>query len=325
MKFLWNKLKKPFFVLAPMEGGTDTVFRQIVASCARPDVMFTEFTNVEGLLSKGRSEVIRRLYFSDIEKPLIAQIWGKNPQAYFEAAKEIQAMGFDGIDINMGCPEKTVVANGCCSALIENHLLAREIIEAVKKGSKGLPVSVKTRIGFKTIATNDWLSFLLEQDLEAITVHFRTQKEMSLVPAHWEEASKLRDLRDKINPGTIIIGNGDVITKKQGKELAEKYGLDGIMIGRGVFHNPYVFDETVDYENQTKEQRVELLKRHLDLFEQTWIEKYNVDERTFKKLFPPLKRYFKIYISGFEGASELRSHLMESQDVEGAREFLSFY
>lgn len=318
MKFSWKELNKPFFVLAPMEGGTDTVFRQMVAECGRPDVMFTEFTNVEGLLSGGRKDVALRLKFEDKEKPLIAQIWGKNPDAYFEVAKQLVDMGFDGIDINMGCPERTVVKNGCCSALIENHSLAAEIIAKTKEGADDLPVSVKTRIGFKTIATEEWISFLLEQNIDALTVHFRTQKEMSKVPAHWEEAAKLKNLRDKISPQTVIIGNGDVETKEQGKKLAKKYCLDGIMIGRGAFHNPYVFDENINYETQTKEERIELLRKHIELFEKTW----KSDKRIYKKSFLPLKRYFKIYISGFEGAAELREKLMQTGNIEETRKLL---
>ncbi len=319
MKFSWQNIEKPFFVLAPMEGGTDTVFRQIVASCGRPDVMFTEFTNVEGLMSKGRDDVAIRLKFEKFEKPLIAQIWGKDPNSYFEVAKQLVEMGFDGIDINMGCPERTVVRNGCCSALIENHALAKEIIDAVKKGAENLPVSVKTRIGFKTIQTEEWLGFLLQQNLDALTIHFRTQKEMSLVPAHWEEAKMAVSMRNNISKQTVIIGNGDVMSRNQGIELAQKYSLDGIMIGRGVFHNPYVFDESVNYELQTKQEKIELLKKHLNLFEKTWKDKYKVDEKTYNKLYPPLKRFFNIYISGFDGAAELRGELMFTTNIEEAR------
>ncbi len=326
MTFSWTDLPKPCFVLAPMEGGTDTVFRQILASCGRPDVMFTEFTNVEGLLSKGREEVGKRLIHEENEKPLIAQIWGKNPESFFEVSQQLAKMGFSGIDINMGCPERTVVANGCCSALIDNPSLATEIIEAVRKGAGGLPVSVKTRIGFKSIETERWIGFLLEHDLDALTVHFRTQKEMSLVPAHWEEAEKVVKLKAKSSKlKTVIIGNGDVVSKKQGKELAEKYGLDGIMIGRGAFLNPYVFDETVDYASQAREERIKLLRKHLDLFETTWKVTHPLSERGYTKSFAPLKRYFKIYISGFDGAAELREKLMATQNLEETREVLKNY
>jgi tRNA-dihydrouridine synthase len=313
MHFSWQQLKKPFFVLAPMEGGTDTVFRQIVMSCGKPDAVFTEFTNVEGLLSKGKEEVGKRLLFAKNEHPIIAQIWGITPSAFYEAARQVSQMGFDGIDINMGCPERTVVKHGACSALIENPSLAKEIIKAVKKGAPNLPISVKTRIGFKTIQTEEWISFLLKQNLDALTVHFRTQKEMSNVPAHWDEAKKVVFLRGKISPKTIIIGNGDVETKKEGLSLSKKYKLDGIMIGRGVFHNPYVFNERINYEAQTKKQRIKLLIKHLDLFEKTWKE---------KQKYAPLKRFFKIYISSFEGAADMREKLMLTQNTTEARKVL---
>jgi len=323
MSFSWSTLPKPFFVLAPMEGGTDTVFRQIVSSCGRPDAMFTEFTNVEGLLSKGREEVGKRLFFQESEQPLVAQIWGKKPESFLEVAKQLVGMGFSGIDINMGCPERTVVTNGCCSALIDNPTLASEIIKATQEGAGDFPVSVKTRIGFKTIETERWIDFLLDHDLSALTVHFRTQKEMSLVPAHWEEAEKVVKLRNQKGKDTVLIGNGDVLSRKQGAELAQKYGLDGIMIGRGVFQNPYVFDESVDYAIQTKGQRIELLKKHIDLFEKTWKNTHPLSEKGYGKSFPPLKRYFKIYISGFDGASDLREKLMLTQTLEEAKEVLS--
>lgn len=317
MSFVWSNLPKPFFALAPMEGGTDTVFRQIVISCGRPDVVFTEFTNVEGLRSKGKEEVGKRLIFDKKEHPIIAQIWGITPSAFYEAAETVAKMGFDGVDINMGCPEKTVVKHGACSALIENPKLAGEIIKAVKKGlqsaGRRIPVSVKTRIGFKTIKTGEWITFLLKQNLDALIVHFRTQKEMSNVPAHWEEAIKISRIRDQESIKTVIIGNGDVETKRGGLALANKYELDGIMIGRGAFHNPYVFNEKINYEKQPKEQRIKLLVKHLDLFENTWKE---------KRKYAPLKRFFKIYINGFEGAADLREKLMLTQNIEEARKIL---
>lgn len=322
MKFSWGNLPKPFFSLAPMEGGTDTVFRQIVMSCGKPDVMFTEFTNCEGLLSKGGNEVGKRLIYSHDEHPIIAQIWGAKPESFYKVAQLLVEMGFDGIDINMGCPERTVVAHGCCSALIENPTLAAEIIQATKEGAGILPVSVKTRIGFKDIQTEKWIGFLLVQNLYALTVHFRTQKEMSLVPAHWEEALKISTLRDQISKTTILIGNGDVLTVKEGKEKALQYGLDGIMIGRGAFHNPYVFDDSIDYASQTKEQRIILLKKHLGLFEKTWTQTHPLSEKGYTRSYPPLKRFFKIYINGFEGAADLREKLMRTNNVDEAKAVL---
>jgi tRNA-dihydrouridine synthase len=267
-------------------------------------------------------EVGKRLVHTGSERPLIAHIWGTKPEAFYQVAQQLVELKFDGIDLNMGCPEKNVVAHGCCSALIENPSLAKEMIEATKKGAGDLPVSVKTRIGFKTIKTEEWIGFLLQQDLAALTVHFRTQKEMSLVPAHWEETEKIIKLRNELAPSTIIVGNGDVLSKKQGNALAKKYGLDGIMIGRGVFQNPYVFNDAVDYASQSKEERVKLLKKHIEIFKDTWAIKHPLSERSYMKSYPPLKRYFKIYIQGFDGASDLREKLMLTQTIEEAEKVL---
>lgn len=329
MKFSWKKLPQPFFALAPMEGATDTVFRQVVTSLAKPDVYFTEFTNCEGMLSKGKDKVGRRLIYSEKERPLIAQIWGQNQEAFFDVSKMLVELGFDGIDINMGCPVSAVVARGSCSGLIGNPSLAKEIIEATKKGaqsaSRRIPVSVKTRIGLKNIATEEWIGFLLEQNLDALTVHLRTQKEMSNVPAHFEQLGKIVELRNKISPKTILIANGDIMSKPQGRELVKKYGIEGIMMGRAVFHNPFVFDEAVDYGNMSKEKRFELLKNHLDIFEKVWTHEHPLSEKDLAKSYPPLKRYFKIYISGFDGAAELREKLMKTQNTAEAREVLEHY
>ena len=309
MKFSWKNLKRPFFTLAPMEGATDTVFRQIIADCAPPDVYFTEFTNVQGLLSKGNKQVSQRLKYSKKEKPIIAQIWGIDPESFYESAKLISKMGFDGIDINMGCPEKSIVKRGSCAGLIKNPELAKEIIDKTREGAKSLPISVKTRLGFTNIELL-WIEFLLKQNLDALTIHLRTRKEMSKVPAHWEQAKDIVALRDKTNPKTILIGNGDIENVNEGLEKIKQTGLDGIMIGRGVFHDPYAFSADKSLHILTVDEKLNLLKKHLDLFEKTW---------GGEKSFPPLKRYFKIYVNGFEKASTLREKLMETTNINEAR------
>src|SRR5882672_11300852 len=204
-------LPKPFFVLAPMDDVTDTVFRRIVAGCARPDLFFTEFVNVDGLQSEGRGRLIKRIEFTPAEQPLIAQIWGKDPENYRKTAAELVEMGFAGIDINMGCPIKAVVNNGCCSALINNREMALEIIKATQEGAAGrVPVSVKTRLGWNQIDYS-WHELLLRQNLAMLSVHGRTRSEMSAVPNNWEAIGEIRKLRDKIAPQTLIIGNGDIL------------------------------------------------------------------------------------------------------------------
>ena len=304
MKNFWAKLTKPFFALAPMDDVTDTVFRQIIAKYAPADVYFTEFTNIDALLSKGEQSALKRLRFTEKERPIIAQIWGIDPKKFYEASKKIVQLGFDGIDINMGCPVKDVVKAGACSALIRNPTLAQEIIQATKEGSGNLPVSIKTRIGFNTIQIEEWLGFLLKQNLSALSVHLRTAKEMSDVPAHWEQVEKLVALRDEQSKKTLLIGNGDIINKADGLEKAKRYSLDGIMIGRGVFHDLFAFTEKSNWQTLPPKQKILILKEHVTLFDKTWGESKN---------FAILKKYFKIYISGFDGAGQMRASFMETQ------------
>lgn len=306
---IWQSFSRPILILAPMEDVTDTVFRQIVIDCGKPDLAFTEFTNVEGLCSKkGDPIVSQRLKFDKKEKPLIAQIWGKDPEHYRIAAERIQGMGYDGIDINMGCPEKSVVKNGCCSALIQNHALATEIINATKEGAGSLPVSVKTRIGFHTIQTVEWISFLLTHNLDALTIHGRTVKEESKVPCHWDEIGRCVKLRNTIAPQTLLIGNGDILSLQEAQEKITTYTLDGIMIGRGIFQNPFLFSGR-EKTSITKDERFQLLEKHLRLFKTIWDE---------KKHYPIMKKFYKMYIQEFTGASEVRQQFMETTSIEEA-------
>lgn len=291
-----------------MEDVTDTVFRQIIAKCAPPDIYFTEFVNVDGLQSPGREHLIHRLKFSAKEKPIIAQIWGKDPGNFYKTAKELVEMGFDGVDLNMGCPVKAVVNNGCCSALINDRSLAKEIIDSTKEGVAGkIPVSVKTRLGFNEIDLT-WHEFLLNQSLDALTIHGRTKKEMSKVPANWEAIGDVRAIRDSISPKTKIIGNGDVATRKEGEELAKKYKLDGIMIGRGVFADPFVFSKDSIWLSYGPEQKKMLFKEHVELFTDIW--------KNNEASFLLLKKFAKTYINGFTDAKNLRMALMNANSAK---------
>jgi len=310
MNDFWQELPKPFFVLAPMDGVTDIVFRHVVAKAAAPDVYVSEFTNAAAFFSeRGRVSTASRLAFNQDEQPMVAQIWGTNPEHYAFMAKELAQRGFAGIDINMGCPVKDVIKAGACSALIETPELAAQLIAAAKEG--GIPVSVKTRIGFKTKKTKEWLSFLLKQDIAALTVHGRTQKEMSKVPADWDEIAKAVKLRDEIAPQTLIIGNGDVQNRAEGLERIKQTGVDGIMIARGIFTNPYAFE--TEQREHSREELLGLLNFHLDL----------VEKAEHKMPFAPLKRFFKIYIRDFDGAHELRARLMEAGSIPEVREILA--
>jgi nifR3 family TIM-barrel protein len=307
MKSFWQDLKKPIFVLAPMEDVTDTVFRRVVASCGRPDVFFTEFTSVDGLSSIGHDYVAKRLKFTEDEHPLIAQIWGVKPENYYKAAQMLVEMGFDGIDINMGCPVKDVTKLGACSALIKNHPLAKEIIQATKDGAGALPVSVKTRIGFNEIQTEEWIGFLLDQGIDALTVHGRTVKEQSKVPAHWDEITKAVKLRDEKKLKTVIIGNGDVMSRDEAMQRVKETGADGIMIGRGIFHDPWLFNPTHHGEAVSFKEKLQKMSEHISLFEKTWGK---------DKHYPILKKFFKCYISGIPGASDMRTELIAYNSSE---------
>lgn len=313
---LWQRLaanNKPFFILAPMDDVTDTVFREVVVKVAAPDLLMTEFASTDGFMSEGgHSSVSRKLYVnqseSDLGVPLIAQIWGATPQHYHDTAKALAASGrFAGIDINMGCPEKGIVKRGCCGGLIERPEVAAEIIAATKAGAGGLPVSVKTRIGLRSINTEKWITHLLKQDIAALTVHGRTVSEMSKVPAHWDEIAKAREIRDRIAPHTVIIGNGDVVNRADGETKAAESGVDGIMIGRGIFHDLLTFAK--DKAALTQEESFSILHNHISLYARTW---------GTQKSFEPLKKFFKIYVNGFHGASERRQQLMETHSYDEA-------
>ena len=222
-----------------MEDITDTVFRRIVASCGKPDVFVTEFTNCDGIWSDGREVVAQRLQYCEEERPIIAQIWGIHPDAFTKTAELLVELGFDGIDINFGCPEKSVVKSGACAAMIEEPEIAIAIIKATKRGADNLPISVKTRLGFRRIQTEEWIPRLLDTGLDALTIHGRTAREMSDVSAHWDEIGKAVAIRNKLGVDTVIIGNGDVKMLVEGREKANTFCVDGVMIGRGIFHNPW--------------------------------------------------------------------------------------
>jgi tRNA-dihydrouridine synthase len=314
MNNFWNDLPKPFFILAPMEAVTDIVFRQTIAKAARPDVFFTEFVNTNSYCSpKGQHSTRGRLAFAKDEQPIVAQIWGKTPEYFREMAQGLKELGFSGIDINMGCPAKDVVKGGAGSGLIRTPELAAEIIAATKES--GLPVSVKTRLGdIRIDEWKEWLTHILKQDVVNLTIHLRTRKEMSKVDAHFELIPEIKALRDEIAPNTLLTINGDIRDRTHGLELVEKYGVDGVMIGRGIFANPFAFAEAVPDESR-QDQLLDLLNYQLDLF-----DKYN--EELEPRKFDPLKRYFKIYVRDFAGASELREKLMHTKTTSEVRQLL---
>ncbi len=308
---IWQSLPRPFLVLAPLEGVADTVFRQIVASTAKPDLFVTEFTSADGFCSPGRTAVRENFIFTTKEEPIIAQIWGRNPDTIFETVKAISGMGFSGIDINMGCPDRNVCAHGGGAAMINTPEVAANVIQAAKDAIKAsgveLSMSVKTRIGIKRIITESWITFLLEQGIDALTIHGRTAAELSKVPAHWDEIAKSVEIRNRMKVPTVIIGNGDVRDARDAMEKHKVYGVDGVMIGRGIFNNLWVFDRSQRPHVATPEELLDVMERHVKLFTQVWGEKKN---------YAILKKFYKIYVNGFHGATEWRVRAMATNTAE---------
>ncbi|MGE7983911.1 tRNA dihydrouridine synthase [Solibacillus sp. NPDC093137] len=311
----WQELPKPFFVLAPMEDVTDLVFRHVVAEAGRPDVFFTEFTNSESYCHpEGIKSVRGRLTFTEDEQPIVAHIWGDNPENFRKMSIGMAELGFKGIDINMGCPVPNVAGRGKGSGLILRPDVAAELIEAAKAG--GLPVSVKTRLGYKEIDEwKEWLTHILKQDIANLSIHLRTRKEMSAVDAHWELIPEIKALRDEIAPNTLLTINGDIPDRQVGLELAEKYGIDGVMIGRGIFKNPFAFEK--EPKEHSPEEYLDLLKLQLDLQ-----DKYAEE---LPRSMSGLHRFFKIYVKGFRGAGELRNQLMNTKSTDEVRALLNSF
>jgi len=306
----WKKLPKPFFCLAPMADVTDAAFRRIICKYGKPDILWTEFVSADGLASVGREVLKNNLIYTEAERPIVAQLFSAHPDKMREAAFLVAKMGFDGIDINMGCPDKSIEKQGAGAAMMKNMKVSGEIIKAAKDGikdaKKNIPVSVKTRIGYNKNQINEWIPFLLSQNIEALTIHARTRKEMSLVPARWEHVKEVVDIRNKMGLKTKIIGNGDVESLEQGRKLAKETGCDGIMIGRAIFGNPWLFSE----KTPTTKEKLKVLVEHTKLFEKILGKHKN---------FAVMKKHYKAYVNGFDGAKELRVKLMDtksSKEVE---------
>lgn len=315
MKSFWNKLPKPFFVLAPMEAVTDVVFRHVVTHAGRPDVYFSEFTNATGWFRAGDRAIGGRLVKTDDESPIVAQLWGSDPEAMRAMSQHVAKLNYDGIDINMGCPDQSAIKGGGGADMIRNPDRASAIIAAAK--TSGLPVSVKTRLGYTYVDEwKSWLKFLLEQDIVALTIHLRTKKEMSKVDAHFELIPAIKALRDEVAPDTLLIINGDILDREQGIKLFKEHSIDGVMIGRGVFQNPSCFRDDLKTEecSDRKAELIKLLHYHLDQFDHY--------QSLMGRPFETLKRFFKIYIRDFEGASDLRDKLMHTNSTDEVRSIL---
>ena len=299
-------------VVAPMADVTDVAFRTMLATYGKPDVMWTEFVSADGLCSAGRDVLKRDLEFSEIERPIVAQLFTSTPENMKKAAALCRELGFDGIDINMGCPDRSIEKQGAGSAHMKDWRTAQKVIRAAQEGAVDIPVSVKTRLGYNKVEFKEWLPKILECNIPTLTVHLRTRKEMSKVDAHWDlmdEVVKLvREVTGEIKDGgTIILGNGDITSVKQGKQKAKKTGANGVMVGRGLFGTPWFFNEEVFENGKTVEERLKILVEHTKLYEEKLGD---------IKSFAIMKKHYKAYVNGFDGAKELRIELMECKNAE---------
>ena len=344
MSNLWQDLKKksarsgePIRVLAPIADVTDAAFRRVIAKYGKPDALWTEFVSADGLIRatpEGKKKLMSDLLYDESERPIVAQLFSSHPEYMFEAGKLVREMGFDGLDINMGCPDRSIEKQGAGAAMMKDARRARAVIRAAIEGvsaggrsdsKEAIPVSVKTRIGYNKNELETWLPELLAEKPAMITIHARTRKEMSSVPARWEHVKRAVEIRDELQKltadetcgKTLIFGNGDVLDLTDAKKKAAETGVDGVMFGRAIFGNPWLFSGKNVSEIPIAE-KLRVLVEHTKLFEKLLGDIKN---------FAIMKKHFKAYVSGFDGAGELRAQLMATETAQEVEkivgEFLS--
>ena len=325
IKGFWERLNKPFFVLAPMADVTDVAFRRIIAKYGKPDVMWTEFISADGLFladKKGQEKIKKDLEYSEKERPIVVQFFTSNPDMMRKAAKYAAEFGFDGFDINMGCPDRSIEKQKAGAVLMKTPELAQELIRSAKEGiaqsGKNIPVSVKTRIGYNKNILEDWLLVLLKENPAVITIHARTRKEMSKVPADWTQIKHAVEIRNNLKSETLIIGNGDVVDLIDAQKKADETGCDGVMLGRAIFGNPWLFNRERNKEKKeiSIEERLTVLVEHTKLYEELLgdVKSFNI-----------MKKHYKAYVSGWDGAKELRIRLMDSENAKEIENIVSEY
>lgn len=341
----WETLPKPFFVLAPLANVTDAAFRRIIAKYSKPagpHVFYTEFVSADGLVKahdEGRAKLMRDLVFSKEEKPIVAQFFSAIPEHMEKAAAIARELGFDGVDINMGCPDRTIEKQGAGAKLILNPVLAREIVVAAKRGAGPLPVSVKTRLGYNKDILEEWLPEILKAEPAVLTLHARTRKEMSKVDAHWDRVKRAVEIRNELGSKTLIVGNGDVKNLDDARQKATESGADGIMLGRAIFGTPWLFSSAKDSRSGemnttltppqesfvlqeagrivlSTTTRLRIAVEHTKLFDELLGDIKN---------FAIMKKHFKAYVEGFHGAKELRVKLMDAQNAEEVEKIVSSF
>ena len=311
---IWRSLPRPFFMLAPMANVTDTAFRQIIAAYRRPHLMVTEFTSCEGLCSAGRDRLLRELQFSQQERPLLVQLFGSRPETFYECGRLARELGFDGVDINTGCPDRAVVRQGAGCALIGDEQRIAAIVAATKEGAAPLPVSVKTRLGIDRDTLDEWLPMLLATHPAAIAIHARTMREQSAVPAQWDAITRAVEIAH--GSGVPIVGNGDVRDLRHAAQLAAATGADGIMLGRAILGDPWLFSERVHKSELPIDTVLGVMLEHARLFERLLGGVRN---------FVEMRRHFKAYVAGFPQAKRLRVALMETLSLADAEGVVARY
>lgn len=303
----WHQLPKPLLVAAPLANVTDAPFRKHLLRYSRPSVIWTEFVSADGLCHpKGREALLSDLAYEEGERPIVAQLFTGSPEKMRGAAKLVAELGFDGVDINMGCPVKIITNQGAGSDCIKDPANAQALIRAAKEGvkeaGKNIPVSVKTRLGYNEDELETWLPALLQEEPAVITLHARTKKDMSKVSARWDRIKRAVEIRDALRSETLIIGNGDVKDVADAKEKILASGADGTMFGRALLGNPWIFDELKTAI--TVEEKLDAALSHTELFLEFWGE---------KRSFELMKKFYRAYINNFPLAKELRAEMMEKK------------
>ncbi len=320
MKNFWDNIPRPVMALAPLANVTDAAFRKLIAKYSKVPggasyVTWTEFVSADGLIlatPEGKAKLMRDLVYSEAERPIVAQLFTSNPETMEKAARLAQDLGFDGVDINMGCPDKSIEKQGAGAKLITTPDIALEVIAAAKRGCPNIPVSVKTRLGYNKDILDEWLRKLLLANPAAVTIHARTRKEMSKVDAHWDRVKRAVEIRNEVGSSAVILGNGDVKNLEEAHARVKETGCDGVMIGRGIFGTPWLF-ANLD-EAKTVKQRLQIAVEHTKLFEELLGD---------IKSFAIMKKHFKAYVEGFDGARELRAELMETTNAQEVEETIS--
>ncbi len=346
----WNQLAKPIIGLSPMDGVTDFPFRHITKKYGNPAVIYTEFTSVEGVCH-GAKQLLKDFLYDEIQRPVLAQVYGTTPKFFRQTAVILCEMGFDGIDINMGCPAKNVAHSGAGAALIKTPDLAQEIIQETRAGiqdwvngktskdcpditeeiaqevqerhrllpsqyqeRRALPVSVKTRIGYDTPTVEEWISYLLEMEPAAIAIHGRTLKQQYGGSASWEEIGKAADLIHQTN--TLVLGNGDLKSLADAQEKIATYHTDGALLGRITMGNPTIFQNVSDEVSNTNIFAIAL--EHAQLYEQTF-------QQEEKYTFMPMRKHLGWYIHDIPNAGQIRQEIYRSNSSAEFLQILEKY